>query len=109
MITYLDKIRFLHPGIQHVMQWHTDEEGNKLGYEGIIWENTEIEKPTKEVLDAISDSAVEAWLEAERKANLLHEMFRKPEVAAIYMYMKSIEPTLTKEKFIDRLEAMKED
>lgn len=57
MITYLDRILYLYPTIQRVMYWNTKKNGKPWDdpYDGIVWENTSIMKPTKTQLDAISD------------------------------------------------------
>lgn len=70
MINYFDKILYLYPNIQRVMYWHTQQDGTPWddAYDGIVWENTEIEKPSKENLDALDDSVVEAELAARNEA-----------------------------------------
>lgn len=55
MINYFDKILKLYPGIQGVAYWHTQQDGTPWEdpYDGIVWENAEIKKPTKKQLDAV--------------------------------------------------------
>ena len=50
MPTIIDVILAKYPGIQHVVYWHTQHDGSawEHPYEGLIWENTEIPKPSKE-------------------------------------------------------------
>lgn len=54
-MNYLEKVLKLYPNIQGVMYWHTQQDGTpwKDTYDGLIWENTEIPKPTKKQLDAV--------------------------------------------------------
>jgi len=46
----IDIILAKYPGIQHVVYWHTRQDGSNWEhpYDGLIWENTEIPKPSKE-------------------------------------------------------------
>lgn len=55
IFTYLDRVLYLYPGIQGVTFWQTQPDGTPWNdaYDGIVWENTEIKKPTKRQLDAI--------------------------------------------------------
>ena len=109
MISYLDKIRFLHPTIQRVMQVHRDNDGNYLGYDGVVWENEEILKPTKEELDAIPDEQVVAFLKKEEKDNRIKALFSDDSNVAVYLMMKAQDPTLTKTKFLNMIDKFKED
>jgi hypothetical protein len=74
MIAYIDKVLYLYPEIQHVVFWHTQYNGEPWddSYDGLIWENIEIAKPSKAELDALDDIVVEAELtrraEVARKA-----------------------------------------
>jgi len=105
-ITYLDKIRYLYPNIQRVMQWHTDAEGNELGYDGIQWENTEIDKPSKAALDAIPDADVLAFLADQKLDALCDEL--KTDVMAKMMYFaeKKSNPNLTFKDYIKSIRDM---
>lgn len=61
MYTYLDKVLFLYPNIQHVSYWGAKYDGtvwNDL-YDGLVWENTDIVKPTKAQLDSISEADID--------------------------------------------------
>lgn len=105
MVTYLDKIQYLHPGIERVMQWQSDNEGNPLGYEGIIWENTEIPKPTKEELDNIDDEIVELFLEEQRRENIVKSVENDLQMKALYALAKQNNPGL---KFKDYVLSIKD-
>lgn len=60
MTDYLQKIQYLYPGIQGVMYWHTQSDGTPWNnpYDGIVWENTDIEKPSQAMLDELNDEIV---------------------------------------------------
>lgn len=105
MVTYLDKIRYLHPGIVQVMQWHTDNEGNELGYEGIVWENAAIIKPTKEELDDIPDYLVEEFLLEEQRNDLVKSVENDLQMKALYALAKQNNPGL---KFKDYVLSIKD-
>lgn len=109
MITYLDRIRFLYPNIQNVMQWQTDEEGNKLGYSGILWENKEIKKPTKEELDNIPTELVEMFLEEERKDALVESVRNDLQMKALYALAKQNNPGLTFRSYVLSINDMEID
>lgn len=62
-IDYMDRILTLYPGIEHVVVWAqepvTGEEFSDP-YLGIIWNNLNVPKPSKEVLDGIPLEECEA-------------------------------------------------
>ena len=64
MATYLEKVLFMYPNIQHVMYWGTKPDGKPWAhpYDGLQWDNTEIAKPTRKYLDALSDEKVQTEL-----------------------------------------------
>jgi hypothetical protein len=64
MANYFDKVLYLYPNIQRVAYWYTQYDGTPWSdpYDGLIWENTEIEKPSKATLDALDDATVETEL-----------------------------------------------
>ena len=51
-MNYLDIISLKHPGIQGVSYWKTQYDGTPWAddYDGLVWENKEIPKPTKKQL-----------------------------------------------------------
>ncbi len=112
MITYLDKILYLYPNIQRVSYWYTQYDGTPWddNYDGIVWENIEIEKPSKATLDALDDAIVESELNAR------NEMMRKTsrnEKYADDLYMKARwqdyklnTPNATFSDYLDYLESL---
>ena len=102
MITYLDKVQFLYPNIQRVMYWHekNSEADFDDPYDRLLWENTDIEKPTKEILDAIKDEDVIVAKEATivaQKETLLKE---DPLFKIVLAREKLEDPTVTADKLI---------
>jgi hypothetical protein len=76
MITLLDKVLFLHPGIQGVVYWN---DPNPLApsadpYERLLWDNKDIPKPTKAALDAITDLEVEDAKKDEQRLQLAKQI-----------------------------------
>ena len=68
-ITYLDKVQYLHPGIQHVMYWHdkNPEADFDDPYDRLLWENKDFPKPSKEELDSISDELILTKIDTDTK------------------------------------------
>ena len=66
MSSYFDKVLVLYPGIQHVVYWESAYDGTPWAdpYDGLVWENTDIKKPTKEELDAVTDEQLAASIAA---------------------------------------------
>lgn len=52
-MNYFDIVLLKYPGIQRVMYWQAQQDGTPWNdpYDGLLWENTDIPKPTKEELD----------------------------------------------------------
>ncbi len=90
MITYLDKILYLYPTIQRVMLWETRYDGTPFEdpYDGIVWENTEIDKPSKEILDAIPEALVIA-AKKEKQLDALCESL-KSDFTTKMMYKEAL-------------------
>jgi hypothetical protein len=76
MTTYFDKVLYLFPGIQGISYWQTQYDGTPWAdpYDGLVWENQDIRKPSKETLDALNENVIIATLqkreEAARKAQI---------------------------------------
>jgi hypothetical protein len=51
-MNYFDAILYKYPGIEHVSYWYTQKDGTAWldPYDGLIWENKDIPKPSKEDL-----------------------------------------------------------
>jgi hypothetical protein len=111
MVTYLDKIRHLYPNIQQVMYWHAQQDGKPWEdpYEGIIWENTSIPKPSKEDLDAIPasevENAVEVRKEIERKTLRDSKYSSDLTIKTAYLTYKAHFPNITLSTYLDLMEA----
>lgn len=112
MINYLDKVLYLYPDIQRVSFWETQYDCTPWNdpYDGLVWENTDIEKPSKETLDALDDAVVSAELDLRK------ETARKAARDAFYqddIYMKlkfndylQVHANATFSQFLDSVEAM---
>lgn len=111
MVTYLDKVLYLHPNIEGVMYWHTQYDGTHWAdaYEGLVWENTEIAKPIKAELDALDDSVVAAELarraEVKRKAVRDDQAKSNLTILAGYDTYKASNAIATLSDYLDYLEA----
>lgn len=122
MITYFDKVLYLYPKIQGVMYWqscpgHLSSTGKAHEWEdlysGLVWDNPEIPKPSKEELDALDDQIVATELarrdEEDRKAHRDEQYKNDPTIkAALYIERKD-NPTISLSKMLDKLEALKAD
>ncbi len=109
MSTYLDKAMVLHPGIQHVMYWGSQYDGTPWAdpYDGLVWNNKEIPKPTKSELDAVTDPMVTASKEVDRKKE--RDKIEKDNLSLVASYNieKKANPNLAFSDFLDELENTK--
>lgn len=107
MITYFDKILYLYPDIQRVSYWHTKYDGSEWDdpYEGIVWENIEISKPSKETLDDLDENTVASELKnREEKEKFNQEVNRVKEDVigkAAFFVFKQSSPSATVEDFVN--------
>jgi hypothetical protein len=111
MATYFDKCLYLYPTLSQVTYWNTQYDGTPWNdlYAGLIWENTEIAKPSKSELDALDDSIVELELarraEVQRKA-LRDETYKSNlQVVQGYQTAKLASGALTFSEYLDSLES----
>jgi hypothetical protein len=108
MVTYLEKIQYLYPGIQKVMQWDANFDGTPFNdpYDGVVWENTEYDKPSKEVLDAIPDEDIIAS-QKEKELNALCDSLKNDTMAKMmYMMEKKSNADLTFKDYIKSIQDM---
>jgi hypothetical protein len=112
MANYLEKVLYLYPNIQKVMYWHTQYDGTPWNdpYDGFVWENQEIEKPTKAFLDAIDDALVEKELadrkETARKSARDAKYQKDITTLAGYDTYKAENPNKTFSEYLDYLETL---
>jgi len=112
MADYLDKVLYLYPKIQGVMYWYSKYDGSDWEdlYDGLEWNNSEIPKPTKEELDALDDSIVEA--EISRRAKEQQELRELEEakkdigVLAGYSVYKSSNKSASLKDYLDYLKSL---
>lgn len=111
MINYFDKILYLYPDIQGVSFWHSKFDGTPWDhpYDGIVWENKDIRKPTKEELDALNDSEIERILN-ERKEDKRKEERNQREkkdlaLIATFLEHKKTNPDVKFKDYLDYLES----
>lgn len=121
MVTYLDKILYLHPNINDVMQWHQKSSQHPLcapeddmkpwenPYDGIVWNNKTIPKPTQEELDAIPDEDVLASKEERRKRERDLKAIGNESLVATFLLVKERDPNLTFRAYLDYFEEKKQD
>lgn len=110
MITYFDKCIYLYgyiSGIKYEYKKFDSTEWEDL-YDGLSWENPDIQKPTKSELDALDDEIVEIELkrraEVERK-KLRNEKYKNDLILkASYSDYKKSNPKATFSDFLDFLE-----
>ena len=59
-VSPLDKVLYLYPGIQHVQYWYTKQDGSNWEdpYDGLVWNNIDIPKPTRQDLMAVSKNKI---------------------------------------------------
>ncbi len=108
MITYLDRVLVLYPTIQHIMYWNTQKDGTPWldPYDGLIWENIEITKPTKEELDLVTDQQVLDYQEALRIQ--ARDLLAKKSLSVIsnFNIYKQTNPDATFSEYLDILEEL---
>lgn len=110
MANYYDKIQYLYPDIQRVAYWFTQYDGTPWDdcYDGIVWENTDIAKPTKAELDALDDATVDAELAArtEQKRKTARDAKYQNDVYMIAKYedYKLTQANATFSDYLDYLE-----
>lgn len=112
MVTYLDKVLYLHPNIERVVYWHEKCEQAPYddAYDRLLWENTEIPKPTKEELDALDDALVtseqELQIEIARKKARDEKYKADLNMVANYSAYKNASPQnlMTFSEYLDWLE-----
>ncbi len=110
MVNYLDKILYLYPDIQRVSYWHTQYDGKEWAdpYDGIVWENIEIKKPSKKKLDDLNDNVVMATLlkrkDDQRKLLRDEEASENLVLKCKYQDYLKIKPGASFSTFLDELE-----
>jgi hypothetical protein len=106
MITYLDRVLVLHPGIQHVMYWGSRYDGTPWNdpYEGLVWNNKDIPMPSKAELDAVTDQMVLDAKEGNRKKERDAISKQNLSLVASYNIEKKTNPDLSFSDFLDSLE-----
>lgn len=106
-VSYFDKIMYLYPGIQGIMQWYTNQNGDPLPnpYMGIEWSNTIINKPSQEALDALDDITVQTELNRRLsetvKAAFLDTLLTDLTQKAAYLNYKAANPSTTPSSYYD--------
>lgn len=72
-ISIMDKVLHMYPKIQRVSYWCTQFDGTPWDdpYDGLVWENEDVPKPTKDLLASIPDEKVMPIGARER---LLHDV-----------------------------------
>lgn len=109
MVSYLDKILYIYPNIQGVVYWYEQYDGTPWPdpYDGIVWNNETIAKPSKKELDALDDDKVqEVLLYRENQRNLTQQVQdakADPSVLAAYYVYKQSNPSATLTNFISYL------
>ena len=111
-VTYLDKIKYLYPGIQNVVYWQTQYDGKPWAdlYDGIDWQNTQIKKPDKATLDAVDTNVVGTAMasntEIARKAQ--RDLNAKSDLALVAEFTNARQSNaqLTLTAYLDSLEAI---
>jgi hypothetical protein len=103
MITYIDKILYLYPGIQRVSYFHTQSDGTPWQdpYDGIVWENESIPKPTKEALDQVTDYEVQTDKYSKDREALEKQYDADIVIKSSYLMYKSRYPEITFSRYID--------
>lgn len=111
-MTYFDRALYLHPDIEGVVYWYAQQDGTPWddAYDGLMWNNTEVAKPSKAELDALDDAIVEAALnsrkEAKRKQKRDEDAEKNITVLSNYDIYKQTNPTKTLSEYLDYLEAL---
>ncbi len=128
MITYLDKILYLHPEAQGVMYWDThhnccfNEDGSPKNcdmqpwddpYEGLVLDNPNFSVPKRKVLDALDENVV---LEELYRRKSVEEKRTRDIAAASDLSLvsafeaaKSTDLDLTFSEHMDKLEIMSKE
>lgn len=125
MATYFDKIMYLYPNIQGVLYWHTQSTFHNItgkndmaydgvpwpnAYDGLIWSNTDILKPTQEELDALDNASVDAQLSIrkEKARKISRDTKAKSDLALMALYDASVKSGsgLTLTQYLDQLETI---
>lgn len=112
MTNYFHRVLYLYPDIEGIMYWYTQQDGTPWNdsYDGLIWNNNQIAKPTKAELDALDDATVEAELnsrkEAKRKQKRDEDAEKNITVLSNYDIYKQANPTKTLSEYLDYLEAL---
>lgn len=100
----IDIITLKFPEIQHVMYWNTKQDGTPWEdpYEGLIWENKEIPKPTKKEL---TQWAEDVDLEYRQKQAAMQRIYPSVNEQLDMLYHDKLEGTTT---WQDTITAVKE-
>lgn len=87
MPTYLDRALVLYPGIQGISYRSTTQEGVPLQdpYDGLVWNNLVIPKPSKLTLDLVTNLQVIAAQEIARKVIRNAEARKNLAMVAVYV------------------------
>lgn len=110
MITYLDRALVMYPGIQHVVYWYTQQDMTpwENPYDGLVWNNTEIPKPTQAMLDTITDEQV---LEQKQENRIIarDQMFKQDlNIVANFMSHLQNHPGTSFSEYLDYLEQVQQ-
>lgn len=97
MANYFDKIKYLYPDIQGVSYWGTQYDGKEWNdpYDGIVWENKEIAKPSKKILDSLNENVVIAELQKREEAAVKAQISRDTPLDQIDTSVTDIKTKIT--------------
>lgn len=98
MANYFDRILYLYPGIHGVAYWQTQMDGTSWTnpYDGIVWENIEIEKPTQATLDKLDDTTVTNELIRRYELVKKAQFVQSTPIDALETKITSLETQMTK-------------
>lgn len=103
----IDIILAKYPGIQHIVYWHTQQDGSNWEhpYDGLIWENTEIPKPSKEEIARWEVEFSTAILNEKNKGERAYHYPSEGELTiALWKNLVENDPTSLNELQAKRLE-----
>jgi hypothetical protein len=110
MVTYFDRLMYLYPNTQGITYKFTKDDGTSWDdpYDGLVWENNTIAKPTKEAIESIDDTVVATELanrkELERKTVRNAAAVKDVSIVQAYQVAKNVDSGLTFSAYLDSLE-----
>lgn len=105
-MTYFDKILYLYPNIREISYQHSQIDGTPWDdpYDGLIWENKDIPKPSKQTLDAVDENVILQKKNTDAEQRKIQEIKDNPIFKILLAQEKKRDGTATSDKLIENVD-----